>query len=86
MESRDRLTIVAKPSIFDGRVWGGNRDYPDGSKVFDNTRISTSSGSLLYPSLTIHHSDGTTSYYYRDGLRITVDPTKISPCGTPIRK
>jgi hypothetical protein len=71
---------------FDGRVRGGNRDYPYGSKVFDNGRISTPNNGSVYPSSTIRHGDGTTSYYYRDGSRITVDPTKISPSGTPIRK
>lgn len=55
-------------------------------KVFDNGTISTPSGGPIYPSSTIRHNDGTTSYYYRDGSRITVDPTKISPSGTPIRK
>lgn len=71
---------------FDGRVRGGNREYPFGSKVFDNGTISTPNSDPVYPSSTIRHGDGTTSYYYRDGSRITVDPSKISPSGTPIRK
>jgi len=73
-------------SNFDGRVRGGNRDYPYGSKVFDNGTISTPNNGPVYPSSTIRHGDGTTSYYYRDGSRITVDPTQISPSGTLIRK
>ena len=78
-------TNTNNPS-FDGRVRGGNRDYPYGSKVFDNGTISTPNGGPVYPSSTIRHGDGTTSYYYRDGSRITIDPTQISPSGTPIRK
>lgn len=78
--------INTNTSSFDGRVQGGNRNYPYGSKVFDNGTISTPNRGSVYPSSTIRHGDGTTSYYYRDGSRITVDPTKISPSGTPIRK
>jgi hypothetical protein len=78
--------INPKISNFDGRVRSDNRGYPYGSKVFENGRISTSNNDSVYPSSTIRHGDGTTSYYYRDGSRITVNSTKISPSGTPIRK
>lgn len=68
-----------------GRLIGGNDPYPQGSRIHTNGMISTPRGKRTSPSVTIKNGDGSTSYYYRDGSRITVDST-IAPTGTLIRR
>ncbi len=68
-----------------GRLIGGNGSYPQGSRINPNGTISTPRGNRTSPSVTIKNGDGSTSYYYRDGSRITVDST-IAPTGTLIRR
>lgn len=64
---------------------GGNATYPYGSRISPNGRISSPRGNITVPSVTINHGNGSTSYYYRDGSRITVEPKKIPSTGTLIR-
>lgn len=69
-----------------GRLIGGNNTYPQGSRINTNGMISTPRGNRTSPSVTIKNGDGSTSYYYRDGSRITVDSTTVPPTGTLIRR
>ena len=69
-----------------GRLIGSNDNYPQGSRINPNGIISTPRGNRTSPSVTIKNGDGSTSYYYRDGSRITVCSTTIAPTGTLIRR
>ncbi len=60
-------------------------NYPNSSRIYTNGAIRSPRGQVASPAATIRHSDGSTSFYYRDGTRITVDRTTISPVGTPLR-
>lgn len=81
-------TINPSPSgtTQNGRLIGGNDTYPQGSRIHTNGMISTPRGNRISPSVTIKNGDGSTSYYYRDGSRITVDSSKVAPTGTLIRR
>lgn len=67
-----------------GRLSGSNVSYPQGSRIKANGIISTPRGQRNIPSVSIKHGDGSTSYYYRNGSRITIDGT-VPPTGTLIR-
>lgn len=76
----NRNAIIRNP-----RLTGGNRTYPQGSRINSNGIISAPTGQRAIPSVRVKHGDGSTSYYYRDGSRITIDATTIPPTGKPLR-
>ena len=68
-----------------GSLIRGNVTYPQGSRINADGIISTLRGERTVPSASIKHGDGSTSYYYRNGSHITIQPTTIPPTGTLIR-
>ncbi len=58
--------------------------YPYGSRLDASGIISTPRGVTL-PSVRINNGDGSTTYYYPNGSRVTVDRQKIPPSGAYLR-
>jgi hypothetical protein len=65
----------------------GNRpNYPYGSRIYPGGRIYVPNGDQVMPSVTVPHGDGSTTYYYPNGTRITVDEGKIdNPNGAVLK-
>lgn len=63
----------------------GTDTYPYGSRINPNGTISAPTGERTIPSVSVQRGDGSTSYYYPDGSRITIDRSTIRPTGTLIR-
>ncbi|MBW4488800.1 MAG: hypothetical protein KME12_13520 [Trichocoleus desertorum ATA4-8-CV12] len=76
----DRLGTFNFPNTRNNQL-----NYPNSSRIYSNGAIRSTRGQVASPAATIKHGDGSTSFYYRDGTRITVDKTTISPVGTPLR-
>lgn len=70
-----------------GKFVGGNGDvrHPSGARLNSDGSISTPTGDRTSPSVTIKHGDGSASYYYRDGSRITVEQPNVPSTGKLIR-
>lgn len=68
-----------------GKLPGGDVTYPYGSRIDSSGVISTPRSGNTIPTVRVNHGDGSTSYYYRDGSRITIDRNSIPPIGKPIR-
>ncbi len=83
--SSPSININRNATIRNPRLTGGNRTYPQGSRINGNGIISTPRGQRTVPSVSIKHGDGSTSYYYRDGSRITIDATTVPATGKPLR-
>ncbi|MBD2773891.1 hypothetical protein [Iningainema tapete] len=60
---------------------GSVTNYPSGTRIYQNGRISTPQGDV-YPTNTINNGNGVTTYYYQDGTRITTKSNTVSPSGT----
>ncbi|MFB2875674.1 hypothetical protein [Floridanema aerugineum] len=59
-------------------------NYPYGARVYGNGMISTPSG-IISPTVAVPRSDGSTTYYYRNGTQITIDRNNTNnPAGTPL--
>jgi hypothetical protein len=56
--------------------------YPKGTRIYPNGVINPPRGRAVYPATTINNGNGTTTYYYQDGTRITTDSNTVSPGGT----
>lgn len=80
-----QVNIRRDATIRNPTLNGSNNTYPQGSRINSNGIISTPRGQRTIPSVRVKHGDGSTSYYYRDGSRITIDDTSIPPTGKPIR-
>ncbi|MBD1864064.1 MULTISPECIES: hypothetical protein [Trichocoleus] len=76
----DRLGTFNFPNTRDSQP-----NYPNSARVYSNGAIRSPRGQVASPAATIRHSDGSTSFYYRDGTQIRVDKKAISPVGTPLR-
>ena len=63
----------------------GTDTYPYGSRINRDGTISVPTGERTIPSVSVKRGDGSTSYYYPDGSRITVERSTIHPTGTLIR-
>jgi hypothetical protein len=63
----------------------GSATYPYGSRINRSGWISTPRGQLVYPNVGIDNGDGSTTYYYQDGSRVTIDKTKLPSSGTLLR-
>jgi hypothetical protein len=61
---------------------GNQPTYPSGSRVYSNGRISLPNGGNLYPNVAVPRGDGSTTYYYPNGTRITIPKKGINPVGT----
>lgn len=61
---------------------GNAPHYPSGTRVYPNGRISTPNGNVVLPSTTINNGNGSTTYYYQNGTRITIPNKTINPNGT----
>lgn len=70
-----------------GKLVGGNGNvrHPSGARINSDGSVSTPTGDRTSPSVTIKHGDGSASYYYRDGSRITVEPPNVPSTGKLIR-
>jgi hypothetical protein len=64
---------------------GNFLDYPYGTRIYENGRISNPSGGSMYPSTTINNGNGVTTYYYRNGTRVMIKKNQVSPSGTILR-
>lgn len=64
---------------------GTSNTYPYGSRIDRTGRISTPRGQVIYPGVRMNNGDGSTTYYYNDGTRITIDKTKLPSIGAPLR-
>ena len=84
INSANRVNTSRSGTNQNGRLIGGNDTYPRGSRISSNGIISNLRGQRTIPSVSIKHGDGSTSYYYRNGSRITID-TAVPPTGTLIR-
>jgi hypothetical protein len=63
----------------------GTGTYPYGSRINESGRIATPRGEVVYPNVRINNGDGSTTYYYPNGSRVTIDKTKVPPIGSPLR-
>lgn len=63
----------------------GTNNYPYGTRIDTNGNISLPRSKRITPSVSIPHGDGSTSYYYRDGSRVTIERSTIPTTGTRIR-
>ena len=60
------------------------RSHPFGSRIYSNGVIRSRRG-YASPSAVIKHGDGSTSFYYSNGTRVTVNEKKIHPTGAPLQ-
>ncbi len=63
----------------------GTPTYPYGSRIGGSGIISTPGGQVTLPSVRINNGDGSTTYYYPNGSRATIDGRKIPPTGAIVR-
>ncbi|WP_017314362.1 hypothetical protein [Mastigocladopsis repens] len=62
---------------------GGNiLNYPSGTRIYPNGVIDPPRRRAIYPATTVKNGDGSTTYYYRNGTRMTTDSNTVSPGGT----
>jgi len=65
--------------------YGTNRSYPYGSRVRSSGSITTPQGEVIFPNVTIRNGDGSTTYYYSNGTRVTIDKTQVPATGEYLR-
>ncbi|MBD1808951.1 hypothetical protein H6F98_26360 [Microcoleus sp. FACHB-SPT15] len=65
--------------------YGTNRSYPYGSRVRSSGSITTPQGEVVFPNVTIRNGDGSTTYYYSNGTRVTIDKTRVPATGEFLR-
>lgn len=65
--------------------YGTSSSYPYGSQLNELGWISTPGGRMIYPSVGTNNGDGSTTYYYPNGARITIDKTKLPASGAVLR-
>jgi len=65
--------------------YGTNRAYPYGSRVRSSGSITTPQGEVIFPNVTIKNGDGSTTYYYSNGRRVTIDRTQVPATGEYLR-
>jgi hypothetical protein len=80
-------TFVNEPIIRvnPGNLNGTGLSYPYGSRIGSSGAITSPQGQLTYPTVQINHGNGSTTYYYPNGTRITVDRTKLPATGGVLR-
>nr|WP_290225504.1 hypothetical protein [Trichocoleus desertorum] len=76
---------IDRLGTFNPNTRNNQLNYPNSSRIYSNGAIRSTRGQVASPAATVKHGDGSTSFYYRDGTRITVDKKTISPVGTPLR-
>lgn len=81
----NQLNTSCCGATLNGSLIRGNVTYPQGSRINADGIISSPRGERTIPSVSVKHGNGSTSYYYRNGSRITIKPTTIPPTGTLIR-
>ena len=79
----NRPTIQINPAT--QNLYGTASSYPYGSRVNELGWISTPRGQMMYPSVGTNNGDGSTTYYYPNGARITIDKTKLPASGAVLR-
>jgi hypothetical protein len=76
-------TIAQNPASSNVYQGTGNLlNYPSGTRIYNNGSLNVHNGTIIYPSVTINHSDGSSTYYYSNGTRITTDKNTVSPSGS----
>jgi hypothetical protein len=77
-------TIAQNPNRFNASQGTGNLlNYPSGTRIYNNGSINLGNQKMIYPSVTINHGNGSSTYYYPNGTRITTDKNNtVSPSGT----
>lgn len=77
-------TIAQNPASSNASQGTGNLlNYPSGTRIYSNGSINIRNQKIIYPSVTINNGDGSSTYYYPNGTRITTDKKNtISPSGT----
>lgn len=61
---------------------GNSLNYPSGTRIYNNGSINTPNGRVIYPSVTIKNGNGSNTYYYSNGTRVTTDKNTVNPSGT----
>ncbi len=76
-------TITQNPARSNASQGTGNLlNYPSGTRIYNNGSLNLNNGKIIYPSVTINHGDGSSTYYYSNGTRITTKKNTVSPSGT----
>ncbi len=76
-------TIAQNPASSNADQGTGNLlNYRSGTRIYNNGSINIPNEKIIYPSVTINHGDGSSTYYYSNGTRITTDKNTVSPSGT----
>jgi len=61
---------------------GSLLNYPSGTRIYQGGAIVAPTGTVVFPSVTVPGSNGSSTYYYPDGSRITTTSKTVSPAGT----
>ncbi len=59
-------------------------NYPSGTRLYRNGTISSPNSGLISPTVAVPRGDGSTTYYYPNGTRITIDKNTMNPAGTTL--
>lgn len=57
-------------------------NYPTGTRVYPNGTIVSPRSEVTIPNVTIRNGNGTTTYYYPNGTKLTTPNRGMSPAGT----
>ena len=76
-------TITQNPSRSNPYQGTGNLlNYPSGTRIYSNGSLNIPNQKIISPSVTINNGDGSSTYYYSNGTRITTEKKNtISPSG-----
>jgi hypothetical protein len=75
-------TITQNPARSNPYQGTGNLlNYPSGTRIYSNGSINIPNQKIIYPSVTINNGDGSSTYYYSNGTRITTPKNAVSPSG-----
>lgn len=61
---------------------GNSLNYPVGTRIYQGGIIVPPRGRAQFPNNTIRHGDGSTTFYYPNGTRVTTRKDTIAPSGT----
>jgi hypothetical protein len=78
-------SVVSAQTALPNSALPGTGNFPNyqyGTRIYDNGRISTPNGSVVFPATTIDHGNGYTTYYYQNGTQITTHRHTVNPGGT----
>ncbi|GAB1542344.1 hypothetical protein NUACC21_50180 [Scytonema sp. NUACC21] len=68
-------------SSYPSQGTGNYLNYPSGTRVYPNGRITTPTGGTIYPSNTIDNGNGSKTYYYQNGTRVIIRKETVNNGG-----